>query len=186
MGFISRKEITKRGGENRYQKAANTMKLKKKIKSLASDYFYDFLIEFYNLLVTAKMSVKKKLLLFILVLLSVAVLSIGFLLFNAQKDLQAMLNEGVLDFDLRELSPGAYQGSFALFPVSAKVEVHLRDNAIENIELLDHFHGRGYNGEAIIDEIMKEQSLNVDMISGATHSSFVILKAVENALLQQK
>ncbi|WP_313562885.1 FMN-binding protein [Ruminiclostridium cellobioparum] len=45
---------------------------------------------------------------------------------------------------------------------------------------------RGAKAEAIVDKIISEQSVTVDVISGATNSSKVILKAVENALESQK
>ena len=35
---------------------------------------------------------------------------------------------------------------------------------------------------AVIDEILKSQSLDVDVVSGATNSSKTIMKAIENAL----
>ena len=36
--------------------------------------------------------------------------------------------------------------------------------------------------EKLADDMVKQQSLNVDAVSGATNSSKVIRKAVENAL----
>ena len=40
----------------------------------------------------------------------------------------------------------------------------------------------GEKAEVIIDKVMAEQSLEVDVVSGATLSSKCILNAIENAL----
>lgn len=41
---------------------------------------------------------------------------------------------------------------------------------------------RGESAEKIVDEIIKEQRSDVDVVTGATNSSNVIKKAVEEAL----
>jgi len=77
---------------------------------------------------------------------------------------------------------GVYEGSFSVFPVSARVSVTIRDHAIAAIELIEHKHGQGAAAEVIPDNVIKAQSLEVDAISGATYSSKVILMAIEDAL----
>lgn len=47
---------------------------------------------------------------------------------------------------------------------------------------MEHRHERGKAAEVVIEKIIKEQKIDVDAISGATNSSTVIKKAVENAL----
>lgn len=86
------------------------------------------------------------------------------------------------DPQLQDLDDGLYTGEFEKGLVAAEVEVHVRDHAIESIEILRHDNGRGRKAERIVDDIVARQSLQVDIISGATYSSKVILKAVENAL----
>ena len=49
-------------------------------------------------------------------------------------------------------------------------------------QLLEHQTGLGGKAEAIIDQVIQNQSLEVDAVSGATTSSKTILKAIENAL----
>ena len=66
--------------------------------------------------------------------------------------------------------------------IYAKVEVTVKDKAITNIALIEHMNGKGKPAERIIDDIVKQQSVAVDTVSGATNSSKVIMKAVENAL----
>lgn len=42
--------------------------------------------------------------------------------------------------------------------------------------------GIGKPAEAIVEDIVENQSIEVDAVSGATNSSRVIMKACENAL----
>lgn len=50
------------------------------------------------------------------------------------------------------------------------------------IDLVKHNHGKGASAEIITDKVTEAQSLDVDIVSGATSSSKVILKAIEDAL----
>jgi uncharacterized protein with FMN-binding domain len=84
--------------------------------------------------------------------------------------------------DAHGIPDGTYQGSYFLFPVSVNVSVQIRAGHIEAITILKHFNGRGKAAERIVSTILEKQSLNVDTVSGATHSSVTILKAVEAAL----
>ena len=70
--------------------------------------------------------------------------------------------------------------------VYAKVEVTVQDGVITNIDILEHKNGRGSRAEVVIDRIIEEQRIEVDAVSGATNSSTVIKKAVENALAGEK
>jgi uncharacterized protein with FMN-binding domain len=45
-----------------------------------------------------------------------------------------------------------------------------------------HVNGQGKPAEVITEKVIETQSLQVDVVSGATYSSKVILKAIENAL----
>ena len=66
--------------------------------------------------------------------------------------------------------------------VGAKVKVIVKDHSIHTIDLLEHNTGKGKPAEIIPDQVVKAQSLAIDAVSGATGSSKVILKAIENAL----
>lgn len=83
---------------------------------------------------------------------------------------------------LDSIDDGTYVGEYSLLPVMVKVEIIIKNHKIENIEILEHQKGIGKKAENITEEIINNQSLNVDVISGATVSSKVILKAVDNAL----
>lgn len=101
-------------------------------------------------------------------------------------NLEKLVNAEIQDIDIESLKPGIYIGEYSVPPVSATVEVTVENGRIEEIELLDHGNGMGQPAEIIIDDIVDEQSLEVDIISGATYSSRVIVKAVEDALLKAK
>ena len=84
--------------------------------------------------------------------------------------------------DLTKVVDGTYPGSYKVFPVLAEVTVTVKNHQITAVELLKHQNGQGGSAEVILDNIVEAQTLNVDTISGATYSSIVILKAIENAL----
>ena len=77
---------------------------------------------------------------------------------------------------------GQYEGEYTLFPVKVEVLVTVKDHAIIDIEILKHRNGKGSKAEVIIDDVIREQSILVDAVTGATVSSRAILKAVEDAL----
>lgn len=87
------------------------------------------------------------------------------------------------DIELSSIENGNYEGSYNLNEfVGAKVLLEIEDKKIKNIIILDHKYGKGQAAEQIITDVVNAQSTNVDSISGATGSSKVLLKAVENAL----
>lgn len=91
-------------------------------------------------------------------------------------------NIRISNVDLSKVPDGSYTGSYDALLVGAKVQVEVAKHRIEDIKLIYHKNERGQRAEKIIDEITAAQSLQVDTITGATNSSKVILKAVENAL----
>ena len=95
---------------------------------------------------------------------------------------QKPVNLVINPVDLSGISDGTYTGDAdnGLVKVSASVEV--QTGRITDITLLKHDNLLGKPAEKIIDNIIAEQSLQVDAISSATYSSDTIRKAVENAL----
>lgn len=87
--------------------------------------------------------------------------------------------------ELSSLDDGDYKGEYTLTPVEVEVMVSIKSNQISDIEILKHFNGLGKQAEAIIPLIIYKQSLNVEIVSGATVSSKCILKAIENALARE-
>lgn len=84
--------------------------------------------------------------------------------------------------DLSKIPDGSYIGSYDAIMISATVRVNIHNHQISGIDLISHKNERGKKAEVIVNEIKSAQSLKVDTITGATNSSKVILKAVQNAL----
>lgn len=84
--------------------------------------------------------------------------------------------------DLTTIPNGIYQGECNNGLDAAKVSVTVDAHRITAIDLQQHRHGKGKPAEAIIHEVIQQQSLDVDAVSGATLSSNTILKAIANAL----
>lgn len=77
---------------------------------------------------------------------------------------------------------GLYTGEYDAGYIYAKVEVEIKDGTIISVNLTEHRNERGNRAEDIIEKIIAEQTIHVDAISGATNSSNVIKKAIEDAL----
>lgn len=86
------------------------------------------------------------------------------------------------DLNLDQVADGTYNGSYSVFPVSVEVTVTVSGHIITEIDITKHDNGQGQAGEAIIEDVLEAQSLEVDIISGATYSSKVILLAIQDAL----
>lgn len=86
------------------------------------------------------------------------------------------------EVDLASVKDGSYEASQDNDPISADVRVEVKGGRIESILLLRHSHGPKKGADAIVEKVIASQSLKVDSISGATLSSKVVLKAIENAL----
>lgn len=84
--------------------------------------------------------------------------------------------------DLAQVEDGSYYGEEAAGLIKVKLEVTVRNKAISEITINSHRQAKGKAAEAIIFDIIEENSLAVDAISGATSSSEVIKAAVYNAL----
>lgn len=101
---------------------------------------------------------------------------------KVQSDLKELSTIEIQDVDLSKIKDGYYEGSYDVFPVSVEVNVFVKNQEIKDINILKHTNGQGSSAEKITELIIQSQSLDVDVISGATYSSKVIIKAVENAL----
>lgn len=86
------------------------------------------------------------------------------------------------DVALNSAQDGVYSGEYNTTLVKATVKVNIKDNIIQDIEIVKHQCGTGKKAEAVVDRVVQNQSLKVDAISGATYSSKVILKAIEKAV----
>ena len=126
---------------------------------------------------------KKKIISVIILLLLLICLICGAVYLKNVADYKRAVGETTFDeIDIADVSDGIYIGEYDVNFIYAKVEVTVEDGEIVSINILEHRHERGKAAETVIEKIIEEQKIDVDAVSGATNSSTVIKKAVENAL----
>lgn len=99
---------------------------------------------------------------------------------------QKVENTVINEVDLLNIKDGIYEGEYDVGYIYAKVEVEISAGKIVSVTLLEHRNERGKTAEVILDEVLKKQKIDVDAVSGATNSSKVIKKAMENAIQDVK
>ena len=130
---------------------------------------------------------RKRILSFTAILLFLIVLIYTALYLKNVADYKGAVEETTFsNLNISDVSDGVYIGEYDVNFVYAKVEVTVKAGVITNIDILEHKNGRGSRAEVVIDRIVEEQKIEVDAVSGATNSSIVIKKAVENALTGEK
>lgn len=112
-----------------------------------------------------------------LLLIGVIIMSITF--YTCKKESDAIVFENV---NMLDIADGTYVGECNLTLVKVKVSVCVQQHKITEITLLNHENGMGGDAEMMLEEMKKENTVGVDVVSGATISSKVIHKAMENAL----
>ena len=87
-----------------------------------------------------------------------------------------------------ELADGVYKGSATGFSGPVTVAVTIMDKKVTSIDILSSTDDEAFFNRAkgVIDRIISSQSLDVDVVSGATYSSNGIIGAVKNALTGEK
>jgi len=129
---------------------------------------------------------KKIVLAVIGVVVFVAIIFGGKYLMSVQKYQNIVKDIKISKVDLSKVSNGTYTGFCDALYVASEVSVTIKDHKITNIILLKHKTEKGKSAEVITGNVVKAQSLQVDTITGATNSSKVILKSIENALNSAK
>jgi uncharacterized protein with FMN-binding domain len=126
---------------------------------------------------------KTRTVLLIVALVLLACAAAGVIAFQViQRNLNALSSMKVEDIPLDRVKDGVYTGEYGVFPVSAQVEVTVKDHAILSARIIRHRNGQGSAGEAVVNKAAEAGSLQVDTVAGATYSSKVLLFAMENAL----
>ncbi|MDE7444847.1 MAG: FMN-binding protein [Lachnospiraceae bacterium] len=87
------------------------------------------------------------------------------------------------EITIPSLADGEYVGEYDAGYIYAKVKVTISNGRIQELSLLEHRNERGQAAEQVLADIELTQEFPVDAVSGATNSSKVIQKAVENALM---
>lgn len=99
------------------------------------------------------------------------------------KDYQTKVsNIQIQGIDASGVADGTYTGKCDVGYIRAEVEVTVENEKITNIALVQHENEKGKLAEKVVEEIIKEQRTDVDEVTGATNSSKVIKKAVEEAM----
>jgi uncharacterized protein with FMN-binding domain len=101
---------------------------------------------------------------------------------KAQQQINDLMNTDIHFVDLNRLEDGTYRGEVQTIPIEVIVEVIIKNHQILDIILIKHNSGQGKPAESIIENIKTSQSIDVDIISGATYSSKAIMIAIHRAL----
>ncbi len=130
---------------------------------------------------------EKRTVLFVVMFLLLAGFVWGILYLKSVADYKQAVRETTFeDINISDIPDGVYVGEYDVNFIYAKVEVTVQKGEITNINILEHRQERGKTAEVIADKIVEEQKIDVDAVSGATNSSTVIKKAVENALKSRR
>ncbi|MGC8972140.1 MAG: FMN-binding protein [bacterium] len=96
---------------------------------------------------------------------------------------EGTLNLVITDIDFLKIPDGTYLGSYRKGRFSYKVEVTIKSSKVANINIINESKiSLASVPKKIIESVLKEQSLKIDMVTGATVTSKAVLKAIENAL----
>lgn len=124
---------------------------------------------------------KKKRTILIVILVLICLLVLAWYLINTNIVKKAN-NITFSNLELSYIDDGIYVGEYTLLPVKVILQVEIKNHQIHEINILEHQNGFGKKAEVITRDIIEKQSLDVDLVSGATVSNKVILKAIDNAL----
>ena len=119
------------------------------------------------------------------IIILIIIMSVAFLtnyIVSVKKYQNAVENITYSHSNALDIADGSYIGEYDVRFIYAKVKVTVENHRITDIALLEHRNGRGRTAERIVKEIVAQQKIDVDIIAGATNSSRVIKKAVDNAL----
>ena len=87
-----------------------------------------------------------------------------------------------VSIDMSKLKDGVYEGHSELGPVIVNVKVTVEKGKIIGVEILEHQNGLGQAANVIVEDMVEQNTYDVDAVTGATVSSEVIMNAVNNAL----
>ena len=106
---------------------------------------------------------------------------IGFKIWSAKLVEEAEALEDVF-IDMSKVEDGIYEGHSELGPVIVNVKVIVEKGKIIGIEILEHQNGLGQAANVIVEDMVDQNTHDVDAVSGATVSSEIIMNAVNDAL----
>lgn len=125
----------------------------------------------------------KKAFLIVLIVLAVLIAACFGGITYLQKDMKTVEDLSIDQIDLSSIEDGTYVGTYVQGRFSNTVEVVITNHAIVSISVLDTLTFEKEDvTQILIDQVIEEQSLEVDGIAGASLSVNAYLKAIEIAL----
>lgn len=121
---------------------------------------------------------KRRTLRFVVTIVVIIILLLGAGLIAAMRGLSEMQELVINEVDLSKVSDGVHTGEFSRYRWSNKVQVTVENHKIVDINTTN----RQKLHQELSNRIIAQQSLQVDIASGASVSSKAFLKAVEDAL----
>lgn len=118
------------------------------------------------------------------VILAVSAVGVIIIFSKIKKFNEYMENVRIDEIYPESIPDGTYHGFTDAGPIIVDLSVTVKSGRIKGIDLVRHVNGRGNAASEIIYDVIENQSLKIDMISGATYSSKVILDTIEQALTQ--
>lgn len=121
-------------------------------------------------------------------IITISLLALGFPIFSSgcrtAKEVQKTMAMEIAGVDLDKVADGTYQGSHPVGIMKYVVDVTVKDHKIASIDIVEAFSGNEHSrkGQAILDTVVANQSLEVDVITGATVTSKAYLAAIRDAL----
>lgn len=121
---------------------------------------------------------------------SILLSTLGFALLacgcGTEKEVKKTQAMTIADVDLSKVQDGTYQGSHPVGVMPYTVEVAVKNHSIKKISIVKAFSGNEYSrkGRAILDTVIARQTLDVDVITGATITSKAYLAAARDALVK--
>ena len=119
----------------------------------------------------------------ILYVVLIIIITVGAGFFYISRGLDSGRELTINNVDLSNLEDGTYTGTYQGGRWSNTVKVTIKDNEISDVEVVDDvLFSQPEVLDKILNRVLKEQRVNVDVVSEATVTSKAYLKAVEMAL----
>ena len=114
-------------------------------------------------------------------IIGIAVFGIGLAMKKQVSGMYAQLVAATV-VALAHVADGTYEGTAETPLVKVTVVVTVENHTLKDIQLLRHENGKGAPAEAMLPEMLRQNTSEVDIVSGATMSSKAIRAAVRDAL----
>ncbi|MFW6034836.1 MAG: FMN-binding protein [Halothermotrichaceae bacterium] len=108
-------------------------------------------------------------------------------LYYISRNLETVVDENIKNIDLSTIEDGSYVGVYEAGRFSNELKIKVKDHRIIEITVAkDILISQPEVTEKLFDRVLKNQKVNVDVISEATVTSKAYLKSIENALSDKK